>query len=367
MELSVDPSLCDPAEARKVIPALMDALHDPDSTVRLEVVRSLYSAALPIKTDPRPAPNRDSELRGVATALQGLLDDRNPSVRAEAARGLAALGTMTSLATPELIAMLRDPVPTVREAAAQALRQTRLSEPADLQALIRTFQDPNPRVRGEVLLALIVSAENSESLVLPVLVKGLKDQDAWVRARAEEALGNYHWAPEVGLPILLAALHQQSPTVPNVIALDLYRRVSPNWQGSIDLLRNEYQRIDEQFDGHLPLILGRIGGEQAVTALLEMLDRNDVRSLGQIATGLSFAAPPTRQSKRALEAIIRLLNHDSAEVRQQAILALGNFGAQARLALPELASMSRDGTEPDSHAARAAIERIEEAIAEEVP
>jgi HEAT repeat protein len=367
MELSVDPSLCDPDEARKVIPALIDALHDPDSTVRVEVVRSLYSAALPIKTELGPKLNRDPELRGVATALRELLTDRNPSVRAEAARGLAALGPMTSLAVPELIAMLRDPVPTVREAAALALRQTRLSEPADVQALIRTFQDPNPRVRGEVLLALVVSAENSESVVFPVLVKGLNDQETWVRVRAREALGNYRWSPDAGLPILLAALHQESPTVRNAITLALSSTAGPSWKGSIDLLRDEYQKIDEEFDKHLALILGRIGGEEGVTALLEMLDRNDVRSLGQIATGLSFAAPPTRQSKRAVEAIVQLLKCDSAEVRRQAILALQGFGAGARPALPALSSLSRDGIGPDRSAARAAIKAIEKAIAEEVP
>lgn len=86
-------------------------------------------------------------------ALVDALQDPDPILRADAARGLARLGPMAKVAIPELIVALSDPEERVRENAVRALGQIGPDAAAAVPALMETLRtaddaDRSPAPRG---------------------------------------------------------------------------------------------------------------------------------------------------------------------------------------------------------------------------
>jgi HEAT repeat protein len=87
-------------------------------------------------------------------ALTQLLDDRNPSVRAEAARSLGNYRAQAREVTPALIATLGDYDPQVRAAAANSLGRLGAAGAAANAALELAQQDLAPEVAAAAHWAL---------------------------------------------------------------------------------------------------------------------------------------------------------------------------------------------------------------------
>ena len=82
-----------------------------------------------------------------------LLHDRNPSVRADAARALGDIG-VASLAVPALVAGLSDSYDLVRWLSARGLGGYRREAVAAILALRKARDDPSAMVRSNAVFAI---------------------------------------------------------------------------------------------------------------------------------------------------------------------------------------------------------------------
>jgi HEAT repeat protein len=176
------------------VPALEEALSDPDPGVRwmvLEALGAIGSPALPVLT--RLLESDDIDLRwGAAVALGDIgdpaavgplaltLEDKDRYVRTRAALALAAFG---AAALPSLVAAAGHRDAGVRWAAALALGKTR--SPDGIPTLSTLVADADPDVRWKAAEAL--GAVGGETAVGP-LVLALDDRDAEVCGAATAAL-----------------------------------------------------------------------------------------------------------------------------------------------------------------------------------
>ncbi|WP_406336503.1 fumarate reductase/succinate dehydrogenase flavoprotein subunit [Streptomyces sp. NBC_00203] len=175
----------------------VDALADPDISVRIEAVRALVSvdAAEPLS---RAANDLSREVRvtvakalanvtSVALAestLDQLTEDPDALVRAAAFESLAATGCPTPLAI-RAVAAQADPAWQVRAGAATALSGT-VADVA-VPALAKALGDANADVRKAAVLALVRHAGVDED-ARAALATAVSDPDADVRAYASRAL-----------------------------------------------------------------------------------------------------------------------------------------------------------------------------------
>ena len=129
--------------------------------------------------------------------LRALMRDRDPAVRARAARTLGELAERArsdygtdadyAAATAEVAAMLADPEPESRSAAVSALAQLHARE--QLRAILERLDDDAPRVRAEAIgaLATLDGGQLSQEHRRDVAPR-LQDADAQVRAVAIQAI-----------------------------------------------------------------------------------------------------------------------------------------------------------------------------------
>jgi hypothetical protein len=102
--VGADPKPVLPVPTRDLVPALIDALRDPDSDVRLNAAVALAAVG-----------------PDAVESLTAALNDRNPDARAGAAYALGLIGAPAAPATAELIKKLKDDETEVRRQTAQAL------------------------------------------------------------------------------------------------------------------------------------------------------------------------------------------------------------------------------------------------------
>ncbi|MEO8846453.1 MAG: HEAT repeat domain-containing protein [Kofleriaceae bacterium] len=209
--------------------ALLGALHDPDSRVRIAAIRGLGHDLTPrdaaplfvaltspepevvagaehalttIFSDPNALPDLEdwmmaqefeplicSGLRILGAvadsrslrAIQGQTRSTAAAIRIEAIRALAALNVPAAIHA--VLGALEDPVVAVRVAAVHALRNTTRADVFD--RLARAVADPSPDVRLELCAALVASRTGEPA---PVLAQLAVDRDSAVCAAAVSSL-----------------------------------------------------------------------------------------------------------------------------------------------------------------------------------
>lgn len=147
------------------LPSILNALHDPDDSIRWRAAEYLRRVAEP------------------TTFLAQLeaLHDSSKNVRWRAADGLGRIGD--SRAVPELLGALSDSEPDVRESVADALGQ--IGDPNSLDGLLKAMGDIDVGVRESVVRAL----GRLGKAALPGLRKAVRNRDVVVRKAAVAALG----------------------------------------------------------------------------------------------------------------------------------------------------------------------------------
>lgn len=178
---------------------LINALHDPEPSVRETAARSL--GQLKFSNDFKQASGIFEDKRGdrqVTENLMKALKDKEVNVRAAAAAALGNFGKPEI--AKQLLALLKDPIPNMRASAASGLGGCpypdvvpalilrlkdddfwtrlcsarslgRLKDPVALEFLLDGLHDHNPSVRQHVVRALIEMGES-----------GVGDQGFWHRA-----------------------------------------------------------------------------------------------------------------------------------------------------------------------------------------
>jgi HEAT repeat protein len=160
-------------DAREAVPALVEALHDPDEIVRLVVARAVgkmyvadkqletaFEALVECATSDPSESVRISVVRTLATVGPEavptliLILETDSSACAEAANALADIGKEARQAAFVLAEALRDPEVPVRLAAARALGEIGARDEKAMNALEQARNDDNEYVRKTAQEAL---------------------------------------------------------------------------------------------------------------------------------------------------------------------------------------------------------------------
>lgn len=182
--------------APETIPALAEALDDPNSDARVDAVRGLGKTGLPEAAVPILDRITHGQLHIAVPPLQDALlnccrlrpalllsyvREADDEVRPLLARVLA------EVATPELgidlLMLASDPLPEVRASAARALAEARA--PLALTALSSLVKDKVWYVR---LRAVVALGELGDPHIIPLLIDSLCDSNRYVRLRSAWAL-----------------------------------------------------------------------------------------------------------------------------------------------------------------------------------
>lgn len=200
-------ALRDCPSAVEAVPALVQALRDPELNVRklaawtLRGVRNLHKASPTALAaaigDPRADVRRSviellerdrRAARSVVEALSVALGDGDSEIRRLTATALGRVGVLPKAALDPLLLALHDVEPTVRESAAKSIESAALPGNHSVVAeLVEALGDPEPRVREAAAGTLAVAGADSIAVVAG-LVDATDDSDSGVRGRATEAL-----------------------------------------------------------------------------------------------------------------------------------------------------------------------------------
>jgi HEAT repeat protein len=306
--------------ARAALPALREALRDPEPTVRIRVAEAL------VRIDPAET--------AAVTALGKLLQDQSPRVRKAAAYALGNLGPDAKAAVPDLI-----------------------------QAL----DDRDAKVRWTVLETLGQLGAAAEPAV-PALIARLKDADS--RGVAADALGQIGPAAKQAIPALQAALQDAAPGVRWAAALSLIRidpmAAKPALPMFVAGLKSNEEKtywdarwfltmmgpaakeaapaVAERLragDTWCAFTLGSIGGPEAAPAVPHLIEKlKGGAGEGDWAVTLLGQIGPT-----ALPALLDVVKNPGGPGRPAALKAIGLIGPQARDAIPLLIDRLKDPDE----------------------
>lgn len=171
-----------PLPATKRVPSLVIALADESARVRRRAARALGEQG-------------SAGQQALQHLIHGLKDSDN-SVRRDCAGALGRIGPAAYPATPALIGMLREPENRTRAVVAVSIK--RIGRGA-VDALMTGLQASSAELRGRCATLLAKIAPDNET-VAEVLKKVLTDEDAEVRARADEALQFVFTPPPMPMP-----------------------------------------------------------------------------------------------------------------------------------------------------------------------
>lgn len=271
-----------PVEA--LLPALAEALRDPNPRTRRRAVRLL---GLLRRTNAALVP-----------LLRGALGDADWPVRRAAARALGDQGPVAVTARADLSATLVDPVSGVRAAAAEALR----------------------KLAGYL-------APEEVGTVAALLAARLDDADESVREMAFSALNGLEVGADVLLPACRAALRDES----GAVRLQAVRTIA----AEEDLLHalGDGERVVRAaaVEG-----LGRVGALDAVAALIPLLADADLR--GEAAQALASIGGRAPVVEARLTEAWREGPHGMRAGASQALALLGSSAA-----LEEFRRLAREG------------------------
>jgi len=171
-----------PVPSGKRVQSLTLALNDDSARVRRRAARALGDQA----TAALPALHQ----------LTRGLKDTDASVRRDCAGALGRMGPLAHPAAGALIALLADPETRTRAVVAVALKRIGT---AAVEPLLAGVQSPSAQLRGSCATLLAKIAPDNQT-VMAVLHSVLTDEDAEVRARADDALQYVMTPPPMPMP-----------------------------------------------------------------------------------------------------------------------------------------------------------------------
>jgi HEAT repeat protein len=312
-------------------------------------------------------------------ALTKLLDDPDPSVRAQAVQALSRMGQPgIKAALPDLIEALRGSNPSARFQAVAALRQVGGAEAAEaVTALIGMLDDPDRNVRLQAI-QLLGQMNTASREVIPALVNVLRDPDRNVHSQAARALaGLGSEGSRAAVPVLVEALKGndfnarfQAFQVLRQLPADGLKGAVPTL---VDLLDDPQPAVRFQAAGILAQVDAGAGIEAARPVLDEML--KDAQPSNRIAAAQAMAKMKANANAKlgpdaiapalaALTAILKDPQHNNYHLQAaQAMATLGPEGERA--ALPVLVASLRDGQQFQQTQALTALKGMKPEIAKE--
>jgi HEAT repeat protein len=261
--------------ARAARPALIRLLGDADANVRWRVGEALADLGV--------------DASCCLAALVDVLRDETGAGRGSAARLIGKIGPDAEGAVPYLVAAIRDPREEVRAQAVVTLGQIGPPARAALPALVAAFDDT--AVRWQLADALGSIAPEAPEVV-PVLMRGLKDESSSVRWRAASALDHVS-SPG---PELVAALAAATSDVSENVRLASLKALSKTKAPSLTALCvRALKDPDSRVRSKAAEVLGRAGSAATVPELEPLLQDPE-------PTVREIAARAIRKLKRQTDA-----------------------------------------------------------------
>lgn len=367
----------------RVLPLLLQALNSAETQVRIRAAETLGLLRVPdtapalinLSKDPRENVRRaaikalgDIGAAGVGDLLRAALLDESSLVRQQA---VLSLGRLEDTETArDLLPLLDDPDPKMRFVTLRALGQIRNREV--VSRLIPFLSDVRKELRFAAVEAL--GSIRAPEAVRP-LVAILSDPDRNLRRAAAESLGAI--ADPQALPPLLIALEDEHWSVRCATATALGRIRSAKATSSLlARLADEDATVrraavaalgevgDSRSAGRLSQVLHDPGLQSSA---LEALRRIGVAALPEMERAFADAGAEVRrllvdlvgklEDRQGLRLLLSGLADDSAQVRAEAALALGDGGV--REAVRPLMDLKASDPSPDvRQAAAAALKKL---------
>jgi HEAT repeat protein len=322
----------------------MSALDDKNVSVRVQAARALGEIG--------------SEASDAVKGLGNLLHAAEKEAATEAANALAKIGkasvpTLTTAlksdaahlrllavgalakvggdAVPVIVDALGSPYPDVRRQAAQVLGPMRISDKMVVLGLAYALKDDDKQVRLNAVSALQQIGAGA-GLAAPALLNAVNDSDANVRQQAIYALNQVRGEPDVMVPALAKFLKDPSSSIRQNIVNVLAGYGAPAVPHLIDALKDS----EPQVRYGAVSALQRSGGDlkDALPALLPMLKegsnfqkRNVILVLGRIG-------------EPAVPHLLTALKNPDQVIRGAAVQAFRTVGAAGEKAVPELVTIA---------------------------
>jgi HEAT repeat protein len=347
---------------RTTIIALLDALKDPEPSVRTAAVNALVT--LPVGgtsalVDPRK----------VTAVLVERLRDPDSQTRLSAIQIMAALGNSAEGDPPqELFAALHDESASIRALAVITLT----SFPQNFDPLIPSFlqmmENDERAVRAACASGLVGMNPPSSytKAVIPELITALGRPDGWVQGVACSLLWKLGPEARAAIPALIVIARETpsraagskppfgSPYIPAIVAL---AQIAPDTESArqVVLVLTELVRVEPPDRASQAVeALGGFGpaAGSAVPELIRALPgRMPMRAMLPrtflVAEALGRIAPGTKSAGEAMTALVGLLQSGDSETRRAAGDALGGFGPAAESAIPDLIRILKDSADTD--------------------
>jgi HEAT repeat protein len=261
-------------EAKASLPTVLQALKDPDATVRRTALRAIRAfgpeaaaLAVPVLTEQLKAADGETR-RGAIAALE-------------------RFGPAAAPALPKLLELAADRDASLRAAALGALPQLQVDDPKVLAALTAGLHDQNREVRWLAVIGLVRSGPQAlpalrQAAASPdaavrrqavktvgavpgpenaaVLLRALDDADEELRPVVLQGLGVQGTAALPALPTLIKGLSDAKPQVRYLSALTLAAIGTPARE-ALPALRQARKDRDENVRRAVAVALEKIGAE----------------------------------------------------------------------------------------------------------
>jgi HEAT repeat protein len=277
------------------VPALVEALTDPDPQVRERAARACGKLG-----DPR-----------AVNALRDRVDGDERRVRQAAADALAAIGSKRALAA--LIDRVEDDSPEVRYVAASALGE--YGGPKPIDALVETLDDANDAVRRAAVYSIVQLLSNAPT-----------QRSHEIRETVVDRLGESPGGSVVVPLVELLEEGRQTAQRRNAAWL-LGRIVGEEYRSRVvDALVDALGDEDEMTAQFAATSLVSIDGEEVADALLDLLE--DPERPDRTAAKAVFVLGKVggERAREKLESLVE--ETENPDVRKQAFSALSKLGGR---------------------------------------
>jgi HEAT repeat protein len=199
-----------------------------------------------------------------------------------------------------------------------------LKEKRDLAGLLMVLKGKGARARGQAATALgELGARSAVSAIAEMLLE--PDNRLAEKVSAAEALGKIKDEAAVGTLVEANARSRERERAGIDAAME-----SPDREYSINFYVNRIAADESTLRSAIAIALGRIGGEQGIRALFDMLALEIGRMADSIKSDVrnSIADAIEREGQRFVPLACEELKHPSTEVRQWAAHCLGDLGGE---------------------------------------
>jgi HEAT repeat protein len=317
-------------DARPAVPALVENLKDPNAAV----VNQTLLALRYIQPDPKT----------VIPALQDLLKSNNAVQRATAADLIITLDPTNKTVLPLLIELLGDK--QVGVMAVGSLRRLGPDAKEAVPELVKLLKaPPNPYGRNQVLLTLAQIGPDAKDAIPDVLDVLKTDKDIGNRNAALLALKAMKAASPENLAAVIAVVEEKGlPSWPQYTALDLLGEWGKESKEATAALLEALINSNPQCRLYAADALLKVDPDLArkkAPPLLEKLLSQLPPIRAQAATALIRLDPDNRA---AWDSVRETLRDPGESSRMAMIDALGQMGADARKALPDIREALKDSS-----------------------